>query len=74
MRWPRGTSGGAANGIPGSTDAFFWGGAASTFFWVDRARDLVGLQFTQLTPSNAYPIREEFRRLTYEALAEKETR
>lgn len=65
---------GAANGIPGSTGAFFWGGAASTFFWLDRDRGLVGLQFTQLMPSDAYPIREQFRRLTYEALAEMEAR
>ncbi len=61
---------GDANGVAGSTGAFFWGGAASTHFFVDRRRGLVGLQFTQLMPSDAYPIREEFRRLTYEALAD----
>ena len=65
---------GDANTIPGSTGAFFWGGAASTFFWVDRDRELAGVQFTQLMPSDAYPIREEFRRLTYAALAEADAR
>ena len=61
---------GVANGVPGSDGVFFWGGAASTFFWVDRARQIVGLQFTQLMPSDAYPIREELRELTYAALVD----
>jgi CubicO group peptidase (beta-lactamase class C family) len=59
---------GEANTIPGSNGAFFWGGAASTFFWVDRAAGLFALEFTQLMPSDAYPIREQLRRLTYQAL------
>jgi len=61
---------GEANGVPGSTGAFFWGGAASTFFWVDREKGLVGLQFTQLMPSDAYPIRREMRQLTYNAIVD----
>ena len=35
---------------------------------VDWARSPVSLQFTQLVPSDAYPIREEFRGLVYETL------
>jgi len=52
----------------GSAGDFFWGGAASTFFMVDPREDLVILQFTQLFPSTAYPIRRQLRALVYGAL------
>jgi CubicO group peptidase (beta-lactamase class C family) len=54
--------------LPGSDGDFFWGGAASTYFWVDPAEDLVGLFMTQLIPSSTYPVRREFRTLVYAAL------
>ena len=34
----------AATLIPGSAGDFFWGGAASTFFWVDPREDLIVLR------------------------------
>ena len=56
--------------IPGSTGDFFWGGAASTFFWVDPREDLIGLFLTQLLPSSAYPVRRQLRTLVYSAITE----
>lgn len=54
--------------IPGSDGDFFWGGAASTFFWIDPEEDLTAIFMTQLIPSSTYPVRREIRTLTYAAL------
>ena len=54
--------------IPGSTGDFFWGGAASTFFWVDPHEELIGIFMTQLLPSSTYAVRREMRTLVYAAL------
>lgn len=59
--------------IPGSAGDFFWGGAASTFFWVDPQEDLIGLFLTQLLPSSAYPVRRQLRTLVYSAITEPGT-
>ena len=56
--------------IPGSAGDFFWGGAASTFFWVDPQEDLIGLFLTQLLPSSAYPMRRQLRTLVYSAVSD----
>jgi CubicO group peptidase (beta-lactamase class C family) len=56
--------------IPGSAGDFFWGGAASTFFWVDPREDLIVLFLTQLLPSSAYPVRRQLRTLVYSAITE----
>ena len=45
-----------------------WGGAASTFFWLDPAEDLFAVFFTQLMPSSTYPIRRELRARVYQSL------
>jgi len=58
----------AATLIPGSAGDFFWGGAASTFFWIDPREDLIGLFLTQLLPSTAYPVRRQLRTLVYSAI------
>ncbi len=60
----------AATMIPGSKGDFFWGGAASTFFWVDPVEDLTVVFMTQLLPSSAYPVRRELRTLVYSAFTE----
>ncbi len=54
--------------MPGSDGDYFWGGAASTFFWVDPAEELVAVFMTQLIPSSTYPVRRELRTLIYSAL------
>lgn len=45
-----------------------WGGAASTFFWIDPQEELYTVFLTQLMPSSTYPIRRELRTLVYQAL------
>ena len=47
-----------------------WGGAASTFFWIDPEEDLYVIFLTQLIPSSTYPIRRELRTRVYQALIE----
>jgi CubicO group peptidase (beta-lactamase class C family) len=54
--------------MPGSDGDYFWGGAASTFFWIDPEEDLVGVFMTQLMPSSTYPVRREVRTMVYSAL------
>ena len=56
--------------IPGSTGEYFWGGAASTFFWIDPVEQLTCVFMTQLLPSSTYPVRRELRTLVYSALAD----
>ena len=54
--------------IPGSKGEFYWGGAASTAFWVDPVEHVTVVFMTQLMPSSAWPIRRELRTLVYSAL------
>ena len=54
--------------MPGSDGDYFWGGAASTFFWIDPEEDLIGIFMTQLIPSSTYPVRRELRTMVYSAL------
>lgn len=48
---------------------FYWGGAASTTFWVDPREDLVVVFMTQLVPSATFDFRGQLRSLVYSALA-----
>lgn len=54
----------------GSHGEYFWGGMASTAFWIDPVEDLAVVFMTQLMPSTAYPIRRELRTLVYSAFTE----
>lgn len=56
--------------VPCSLGEFYWGGAASTAFWVDPMEDITAVFMTQLLPSSSYPIRRELRTLVYSALME----
>lgn len=47
---------------------FGWGGLSSSWFFVDPVRKYYFLCFTQLMPSNAYPIRAQLRYLTHWAM------
>ena len=57
-----------ANKVLSSPGELAWGGAASTFFWVDPAEQLTAIFLTQLAPSTTYPLRSELRQLVYQAL------
>jgi CubicO group peptidase (beta-lactamase class C family) len=54
-------------GTPGE---FYWGGAASTAFFVNPAEELIMLFLTQLRPSSTYPIRRELRATIYSAITD----
>jgi CubicO group peptidase (beta-lactamase class C family) len=53
-----------------SEGSFYWGGAASTLFWVDPQEDLTVSFFTQLIPTGTYPLRRELQQLVYQALVD----
>ncbi len=53
-----------------SRGEFFWGGAASTAFWVDPTEEVTALMFTQLLPSSTHPLRPQLRQLVYSALVD----
>jgi len=56
--------------LPGSAGEYYWGGAASTAFWIDPAEELIAIFMTQVLPSSAYPVRRELRTLVYSAITE----
>jgi len=60
----------AQSGMLGSEGAFGWGGAASTFFWVDPREELIGLIMPQFMPAGHYPITQEFQVLSYQAIVD----
>jgi CubicO group peptidase (beta-lactamase class C family) len=53
---------------PGNIGEYFWGGAASTAFWIDPKDELAVVFMTQLIPSTTYPIRQQLRTLVYAAM------
>ncbi|TAH65477.1 MAG: class A beta-lactamase-related serine hydrolase [Rhodopseudomonas palustris] len=56
--------------LPGSPGEYYWGGAASTAFWIDPAEELITIFMTQLLPSSQYPVRRELRTLVYSAITD----
>ncbi len=63
------TTDGVRAGTPSEGD-YFWGGAASTAFWVDPVQDLVVIFLTQLLPSTTFNFRGQLRSLVYSAIVE----
>ncbi|MEO8458227.1 MAG: serine hydrolase domain-containing protein [Chloroflexota bacterium] len=56
-----------AAGLP-CQDEYFWGGAASTYFWVHPKEDLVAIFMTQLMPSTTFDFRGQLKDIVYAAL------
>ena len=56
--------------IIGTPGEFYWGGAASTAFFVNPAEELIMIFLTQLRPSSTYPIRRELRATIYSAITD----
>ncbi|HEY1836543.1 MAG TPA: serine hydrolase domain-containing protein [Rhizomicrobium sp.] len=57
--------------IPGTPGEFFWGGAASTAFWIDPKEDLAVVFMTQVMDTPArLTLRRDLRTLVYSAMAE----
>ena len=48
----------------------FWGGAASTIFWIDPRLDIFVIFMTQFMPSNTFNFRGQLKNLVYSSLLE----
>jgi glucose/arabinose dehydrogenase len=51
-----------------SVGTYSWGGIFNTYYWVDPQKDMIGILMTQVFPNDHLNIRNEFKRLAYEAL------
>ena len=49
---------------------FYWGGAASTIFWVDPVEDLAVVFMTQLMPSATFNFRGQLKNIVYSAIVD----
>lgn len=47
---------------------YYWGGAASTIFWVDPVEDLNVIFMTQLMPSSTFNFRGQLKNIIYSAI------
>jgi CubicO group peptidase (beta-lactamase class C family) len=57
--------------LPGTLGEYFWGGAASTAFWIDPKEDLAVVFMTQVIGSPArLTLRRDLRTLVYSAMTE----
>jgi CubicO group peptidase (beta-lactamase class C family) len=56
--------------VLGTPGEFYWGGAASTAFFVNPAEELIAIFLTQLRPSATYPIRRELRATIYASIVD----
>jgi len=57
--------------LPGTTGEYFWGGAASTAFWIDPKEDLTVVFMTQVMGTDArLTLRRDLRTLVYSAMTE----
>lgn len=56
-----------ASGTVGAGD-YYWGGAASTIFWVDPVEDLYVVFMTQLMPSATFNFRGQLKNIIYGAI------
>ena len=54
----------------GCAGEFYWGGAASTIFWVDPVEDLTVVFMTQLMPSGTFNFRGQLKTLVYPAIVD----
>jgi CubicO group peptidase (beta-lactamase class C family) len=49
---------------------YYWGGAASTIFWVDPNEDLVVIFMTQLMPSATFNFRGQLKNIVYSSIVD----
>ncbi len=60
--------------LPVSPGEYWWGGAASTAFWIDPVEDISVVFLTQFRPSSTYPIRRELRTMINAAVVDSKLR
>jgi CubicO group peptidase (beta-lactamase class C family) len=53
-----------------SQGEYYWGGAASTIFWIDPKEELVVIFMTQLMPSRTFDFRGQLKSLVYSSLVD----
>lgn len=58
----------AASSVLDGRGSAGWGGAASTYFWINPIDHITVVFMTQLLPSSAYPIRRELKTLVHQAI------
>jgi CubicO group peptidase (beta-lactamase class C family) len=56
----------------GNEGEYFWGGAASTAFWIDPKDEIAVVFMTQFIPSSTYPVRKEMRTMVYSSFTAAE--
>ncbi|MCC7268933.1 MAG: beta-lactamase family protein, partial [Caulobacteraceae bacterium] len=49
---------------------FYWGGAASTIFWVDQKEDLSCVFMTQFMPSGTFNFRGQLKQIVYSSIVD----
>jgi CubicO group peptidase (beta-lactamase class C family) len=49
---------------------YYWGGAASTIFWVDPNEDLTAIFMTQLMPSATFNFRGQLKNIVYSSITD----
>jgi CubicO group peptidase (beta-lactamase class C family) len=54
--------------VIGTPGEYYWGGAASTAFFISPAEEMIMIFLTQLMPSSTYPIRRELRTTIYSSI------
>ena len=59
-----------AAGLIGSAGEYYWGGAASTIFWIDPTEELIVIFMTQLMPSGSFNFRGQLHSLIYPAIVD----
>jgi CubicO group peptidase (beta-lactamase class C family) len=59
-----------ATHAPTSMGTFSWGGAASTYFWIDPVEEIVAVFMTQLMPSSTFPMRPQLQTLVNASIIE----
>jgi len=60
----------AAANVLDSPGEYAWGGAASTYFFIDPVEQLIVVFMTQLLPSSSYPVRRQLKALVYQAIVD----
>ena len=53
-----------------SVNDYYWGGAASTIFWVDPSEELISIMLTQIRPYTHLNIRPDLATMTYQAVVD----
>ena len=52
----------------GSIGEYYWGGAASTIFWIDPVEDMIVIFLTQFMPSGTFNFRGQIKQILYPGL------